>query len=342
MRVVPLSPSIVPPIIYAVGVVKLWSRLSLLDTYTGVIIVHVVLALPLVMLAVSAPLSNLDQRLMQAARSLGARALREFTAVILPHIARGIAAGALLAFVIWWGEITVTLYMTGRAAVTLLRRIWSSIAGVDPALAAIATVMLLITISLDPMLRESMQREFMRLHSKTGVTFVCVTHDQEEAIALSDHIAIFNLGRIVETGPPRALYKNPSTRFVAGSLGGHLMSCRLSDEDSAVVEGFGSHFDLPREGRHAYQCGETLTPWVRPEDIRIGPATADEVGCVATVVETLFVGALERLVLRTGGGEQLVATPHSDAMIGAAPGQALSCRIKASAIGLLPNESRTS
>jgi putative spermidine/putrescine transport system ATP-binding protein len=120
------------------------------------------------------------------------------------------------------------------------------------------------------------------------------------------------------------------------------MSCRLSDEDGAVVEGFGSHFDLPREGRHAYQCGETLTPWVRPEDIRIGPATADEVGCVATVVETLFVGALERLVLRTGGGEQLVATPHSDAMIGAAPGQALSCRIKASAIGLLPNESRTS
>jgi putative spermidine/putrescine transport system permease protein len=147
MRVVLLSPIIVPPIIYAVGMVKLWSHFSLLDTYVGVIIVHVVLALPLVVLAVGASLSNLDQRLVQAARSLGARPLRVFASVILPNITRGIAAGALLAFVISWDEITVTLFITGRAVVTLPRRIWSSIAdAVDPALAAIATVMLLITI----------------------------------------------------------------------------------------------------------------------------------------------------------------------------------------------------
>lgn len=147
MRIILLSPIIVPPIIYAVGMVKLWARLSLLDSYTGVIIVHIVLALPLVVLAVGASLSNLDQRLMQAARSLGARPLRVFAQIILPNIAPGVAAGALLAFVISWDEITVTLFITGRAVVTLPRRIWTSIEdAVDPALAAIATVLLLITI----------------------------------------------------------------------------------------------------------------------------------------------------------------------------------------------------
>jgi putative spermidine/putrescine transport system permease protein len=147
MRIILLSPIIVPPIIYAVAMVKLWSRLSLLDSYAGVIIVHVVLALPLVVLAVGASLSNLDQRLVQAARSLGARPLRVFAKVILPNIVPGVAAGALLAFVISWDEITVTLFITGRAVVTLPRRIWTSIAdAVDPALAAIAAVLLLITI----------------------------------------------------------------------------------------------------------------------------------------------------------------------------------------------------
>jgi putative spermidine/putrescine transport system permease protein len=147
MRIILLSPIIVPPIIYAVGMVRLWARLSLLDSYTGVIIVHVVLALPLVVLAVGASLANLDQRLLQAARSLGARPLRVFATVILPNIASGIAAGALLAFVISWDEITVTLFITARAVVTLPRRIWTSIEdAVDPALAAIATVLLLTTI----------------------------------------------------------------------------------------------------------------------------------------------------------------------------------------------------
>jgi putative spermidine/putrescine transport system ATP-binding protein len=193
--------------------------------------------------------------------------------------------------------------------------------------------------ALDRMLRESMQRELTRLHRETGVTFVYVTHDQEEAIAMSDYIAIFNQGRIVETGAPRVLYKSPSTRFVAGFLGGNnLVSCRFSANDGSIVEGFGTRFELPRESGRAYRPGEALTVWVRPEDVRIGPASADEIGFEATVLEAMYVGALERIVLRTAAGEQLVATLHSDAMIGAAPGQSISCRIKASAIGLLPTE----
>ncbi len=147
MRLLLLSPLIVPPMIYTVAMVRLWSRLSLLDTYPGVILVHVVLSLPLVVLAVSASLANLDPRLVQAARSLGARPARVVARVIVPNLLPGIAAAALLAFVVSWDEITVTLFITARTVVTLPRRIWTSIAeAVDPALAAIATVLLLVTV----------------------------------------------------------------------------------------------------------------------------------------------------------------------------------------------------
>jgi putative spermidine/putrescine transport system permease protein len=147
LRVVLLSPLIVPPIIYAVGMMKLWSRFGLLDSWIGVTIVHVMLAIPLAVLAIGASLSNLDPRMVQAARSLGARPPTIFLRVIVPNLASGIGAGAVLAFITSWDEITVTLFITGRHIVTLPRRIWTSIAdSVDPALAAIASVLLLVTL----------------------------------------------------------------------------------------------------------------------------------------------------------------------------------------------------
>lgn len=147
LRLILLSPLIVPPIIYAVGMVRLWSRFGLLDSWIGVTIVHVVLSMPLAVLAIGASLANLDPRLVQAARSLGARPPTVFARVILPNILPGIAAGAVLAFITSWDEITVTLFITSRRVMTLPRKIWTSIAdSVDPALAAIAALMLLVTI----------------------------------------------------------------------------------------------------------------------------------------------------------------------------------------------------
>ncbi|SEQ18690.1 putative spermidine/putrescine transport system permease protein [Faunimonas pinastri] len=148
-RVMILSPLIVPPIVYAVGIFKLWARFHLLDTFLGVAVVHVVLCLPFVILAMGSTLSNLDPRLVQAARSLGARPATVFLRVIAPNILPGIIASALFAFVTSWDEITVTLFITSRAMVTLPRRIWTSIAdSVDPALAAVATLMLVVTIAI--------------------------------------------------------------------------------------------------------------------------------------------------------------------------------------------------
>ncbi|AZO65518.1 ABC transporter ATP-binding protein [Mesorhizobium mediterraneum] len=197
--------------------------------------------------------------------------------------------------------------------------------------------------ALDRMLRESMQKELKRLHRETGVTFVYVTHDQEEAIAMSDRIAVFNHGRIVEIGLPRDLYKKPSTRFVAGFLGeNNFLSGHRADDDETMVEAFGTRFgSAPVKGRRE-RPGDTLTVWVRPEDIRIGQATDDEIGFRATVVENSFVGALERILLKTATGEQMVATLRSEAAVAAVPGQVIDCRIDPSAIGVLPNETRGS
>ena len=147
-RIVLMAPLIVPPIVYAVGIFRLWARLDLLDTPLGVLLVHIALCLPFTILPIGASLANLPPSIVQAARSLGARPPAVFWRVVLPNIRLGIAAAALLAFITSWDEITVTLFISSRHVVTLPRRIWTSIAdSVDPALAAIASVILFATVA---------------------------------------------------------------------------------------------------------------------------------------------------------------------------------------------------
>ncbi|MAC78732.1 MAG: ABC transporter permease [Rhodobacteraceae bacterium] len=147
IRILMLSPMIVPPIIYAVGMVRVLSGLRLMDTFIGVLTVHVILGLPMALLAIAASLSNFDNRVVLAARSLGAGPFTIFAKVILPNIVPGLGAAAFLAFITSWDEITVTLFITARNFVTLPRRIYTSIAdSIDPALASIATILLLVTV----------------------------------------------------------------------------------------------------------------------------------------------------------------------------------------------------
>jgi putative spermidine/putrescine transport system ATP-binding protein len=73
--------------------------------------------------------------------------------------------------------------------------------------------------ALDKNLRVSMQDELKNLHQRVGLTFVCVTHDQEEALSLADEVAILHRGRLVQSGAPSDLYERPASRFVAGFLG---------------------------------------------------------------------------------------------------------------------------
>ncbi len=144
-----LAPMIVPPIVHSVAFYKGWAEIGLLDTYTGLILVHAMKGTPFVILTVAAALANFDPRTEQAARSLGARASRTMAWVVLPQIKGGLLSGAVFAFFISWDEIIVALFITMRQVYTLPRRIWDGLEdNIDPAIAALGTLMILVTVGL--------------------------------------------------------------------------------------------------------------------------------------------------------------------------------------------------
>jgi putative spermidine/putrescine transport system permease protein len=143
------GPMIVPPVIYGVGIFRLWADLGMLDTFAGVLVVHVVLGLPFVIVTIGTTLATLDRRMAQAARSLGASPLQAIRRVILPNIVPGMLAGGLFAFVASWDEVVVTLMITSRRLTTLQRQIWQGIVdAVDPRVAAVGTLLILLTVGV--------------------------------------------------------------------------------------------------------------------------------------------------------------------------------------------------
>jgi putative spermidine/putrescine transport system permease protein len=149
VRIFMLVPIIVPVIVQALAIYRFWIDLGLIDTYLGAIIAHTLIAIPYVMITVSAALSNLDPRTEQAARNLGASTSQTVRLVILPSIMPGVLSGALFAFTISFDEIVMMLFITSRAVYTLPKRIWDGIQDhLDPTIAAVATMLMLLTLAL--------------------------------------------------------------------------------------------------------------------------------------------------------------------------------------------------
>jgi putative spermidine/putrescine transport system permease protein len=140
-------PMAVPTIVYALGIYRLYVQLDMVGTMTGVILAHAVTGLPFVVLTVSGSLSNLDPRLEQAARGLGASVQQTLRYVIVPNILPGVLSGAIFAFIHSWDELIVVLFIGGRALFTLPRRMWDGINdNLDPVIAVVATAMILFTL----------------------------------------------------------------------------------------------------------------------------------------------------------------------------------------------------
>ncbi len=136
--------------------------------------------------------------------------------------------------------------------------------------------------ALDLKLRQAMQSELKRIQREVGITFVYVTHDQGEALTMSDRIAVMNAGRVEQIGTPREVYEQPRTRFVADFIGtSNLLSARADrvvDGDAVAEFGDDQRVVVPLRG--AQKDGQpqgTLEVTVRPEKIRIGtqPTSAD-------------------------------------------------------------------
>jgi spermidine/putrescine ABC transporter ATP-binding subunit len=161
--------------------------------------------------------------------------------------------------------------------------------------------------ALDKQLRLEMQLELKHLQARLGVTVIYVTHDQEEALTLSDRIAVMNRGRIEQIGEPTELYETPATGFVAQFIG---ESNRL---EGTIGTGDGgrpvlitrSGLRLPARPGGA-PVGEAAALFLRPERIAIGSdggAAGGGATVTGDVVEAVFVGEAMRYVVRAGGGE---------------------------------------
>ncbi|TMM22601.1 MAG: ABC transporter ATP-binding protein [Actinobacteria bacterium] len=128
--------------------------------------------------------------------------------------------------------------------------------------------------ALDVKLRKNMQFELKRIQSSLGTTFVYVTHDQEEALAMSDRIAVMNGGLVEQTGSPREIYERPATAFVADFIGSlnafDLRIDELIGQNAVMRLGESARIVVPVEAGH--KPGETLRAAVRPERVQIAPA----------------------------------------------------------------------
>ena len=142
-----ILPMAVPTIVYALGIYRIYVDFDLVGTALGVVLAHSVTGLPYVVLTVSAALSNLDPRLEQAARGLGASVGQTLRYVIVPNILPGVLSGAIFAFIHSWDELVVVIFIGGRALFTLPRRMWDGMNdNLDPVIAVVATGMILFTL----------------------------------------------------------------------------------------------------------------------------------------------------------------------------------------------------
>jgi spermidine/putrescine transport system ATP-binding protein len=164
--------------------------------------------------------------------------------------------------------------------------------------------------ALDAKLRQQMQLELKRLQRHLGMTFVFVTHDQEEALTMSDRVAVFNRGRVEQVGAPSEIYHQPRTTFVADFIGeaNLLRAEALSRTPAAVrlrVEG-GLEIEIPAERWPSDWGGGVVS--LRPEKILVSKRPiGDAAGFTARVTDELFQGALDRLHLQTESGTRLTA-----------------------------------
>jgi spermidine/putrescine transport system ATP-binding protein len=151
--------------------------------------------------------------------------------------------------------------------------------------------------ALDLKLRKEMQLELKRIQNDVGITFVHVTHDQEEAMTMADRIVIMNSGRIEQLGTPTELYESPRTEFVAGFLGvSNLLEGEVIGEGSVKLSD-GTIVRVPQEALNRVGMVQV---GVRPEKIRIG--AGEENSLTGTVTESAYIGVSTQYILDTPAG----------------------------------------
>lgn len=180
--------------------------------------------------------------------------------------------------------------------------------------------------ALDAKVRVQLRDEIRRLQLRLGITTVFVTHDQEEALAVSDRIAVMSSGRIEQIGTPEELYGAPATASVAGFVGLSSLVAGVADGGHVTVWGQRLPLQTPADG--------PVDVYLRPENVHFA-AEADAVA-TGVVEESTFLGSMRRTVVRTAAGER-VTVQHAPG-IRPAFGDAVGLRLPAEPVAARPRD----
>jgi spermidine/putrescine transport system ATP-binding protein len=161
--------------------------------------------------------------------------------------------------------------------------------------------------ALDLKLRRAMQLELKSLQQQVGITFVYVTHDQEEALTMSDRIAVMSAGRILQIDTPMNIYERPTTRFVADFVG---ETNFLNGKIEKIIPGelvkvmIGANPVDVRHRTNGIRPGDLVTIAIRPEKLTLMPPTSRSEKLLATVSEVTYLGTDTRYIVQIPGGEK--------------------------------------
>jgi spermidine/putrescine transport system ATP-binding protein len=194
--------------------------------------------------------------------------------------------------------------------------------------------------ALDLKLRKEMQTELKHMQKRLGITFVFVTHDQEEALAMSDRIALMHEGRIVQIGDPASLYNAPVNRYAAAFIGEtNILPAEVAavDADGLRLRCLGEEVLLPAQGQ-GLAPGQVVDLAIRPEQIIRSPQPRDEGDGIlveAVLREAVFIGTDLRLIYEAASGDTLICRVQNRTGAPPAPGESTSLLLPGAALRCL-------
>jgi spermidine/putrescine transport system ATP-binding protein len=158
--------------------------------------------------------------------------------------------------------------------------------------------------ALDLKLRKQMQVELKQIQREVGITFLYVTHDQEEALSMSDRIAVMNDGRVIQSGPPEEIYEHPREEFVAGFIGISNLLEGVAENDGTVRIG---DLRVPVPLPEGCKAGDVVRISVRPEKIAVEELEDGMVSLEGTIEARVYLGVMTQLTVSLGNDNRLVA-----------------------------------
>lgn len=144
-----ITPMMVPVVLIGIGVFYAYVKLKMVNTIIGIVLAHTILAIPLVLIVISAALKSYDMNQERVARSLGATRFYAFMAITLPQIRFAVITSALLAFITSFDEVVIAMFISGGDNSTLTRSMFNALRDqIDPTIASISTIMVLVSVTL--------------------------------------------------------------------------------------------------------------------------------------------------------------------------------------------------